>query len=241
MKLPPAGFSKGAYRDLLRTFDASGYRAVCYEPGGLVGRAIILRHDVDFALGPAVEIGAIEAAMGWRSTFFVLVATEFYNIFTRAGRSALREIQAQGHDIGLHFDRYVHCGQDEEAAAERECKMLEDIVRAPVTVTAFHRPAQTPEVLGRAGRFAGRVHVYAPEFFSDIGYVSDSAGYWSYGSPTEHPAFLKGRPMQVLTHPYLWVGEKTETARDHVERVRRARETFLADEYRRNLRYFREE
>jgi hypothetical protein len=237
MDLPPSGFSKAVYRDLLTAFSQAGYRAAGYDKGQLSGRRLILRHDVDYALGPAVAIGEIEAETGWRSSFFVLVATEFYNLFTRVGRQALREIQAQGHEIGLHFDRSVYSGQDEEAAARKECATLEDLLGQPVRVTAFHRPAQTPEVLGQGGLFAERPHAYAPEFFRDIGYVADSAGYWSHGHPLDHAAFRDGQPMQLLTHPYLWMGAETETAKAHIDRVRRVREAFLVHEYRRNLRY----
>lgn len=234
------GFSPSGYRALLREFADAGYVCGSFDAVEADTGLLLLRHDVDYNPHLACQLGAIAAEEGCKATFFVLLATEFYNLFTRAGREALRELQQQGHDIGLHFDRSVYDADEAglEAAAAQECTALEELLGQPVKVTAFHRPAVTPEVLGRTGLFAGRPHAYDPRFFTDMAYVSDSAGYWAYGHPCDHPAFAAGTAMQVTMHPYLWCADESASAFEKIERVRREREAFLVSEYRRNLRYY---
>lgn len=232
-------FSPDEYRLLLRTLKTAGYGFAAFG-SRLNDAQAILRHDVDYSMKYAAYIGAIEAEEGCHATYFVLLATEFYNLHSREGRRYLRELQSLGHRVGLHFDRSAYDGglNEHQVAAQRECEVLENLLGEEVTVTAFHRPAQTPEVLGMAGLFAGRVHAYSPEYFTDIAYVSEGAGFWSHGSPFEQDAFQRGAAIHILTHPYLWVHQMHGTARDRIERFRRERESFLVSELHRNLRYY---
>lgn len=240
MPLDTNDFSATSYQNMLRELKQRGYRFVNFENSVRRDGTAIVRHDVDFSLEYAKKMAFMDSSAGIGATFFVLVSTEFYNIFSRAGRACLRDILGQGHEIGLHFDQSIYDvdGSAMEDAARRECAILEDVLGRPVRVTAFHRPAQTPEVLGRPGLFAGRLSAYAPEFFSEIGYVSDSAGYWSYGHPLDHRAVESGRSIQIVAHPYLWMHEKAKTPFERIEGFRREREAFLVEELRRNLRYY---
>jgi hypothetical protein len=234
------GFSLAGYRSLLQSFIDLGYESADYFTIRPNEKTIIFRHDIDFALGPAVKIAEIESEMGIQSTFFVLVSTEFYNLFSKENRVLLARLQGLGHRIGLHFDRSVHSGDlsKQEKAARIECSVLENLIGSEVLVTAFHLPAQSPEVLGRPGLFADRIHAYAPEFFTDIGYVSDGAGFWSHGHPLQHPSVANGSSLQLLTHPYLWDGEYDASPLERIQSVISKRQEFLLSEYRRNLLYF---
>lgn len=236
-------FSLSGYRQLLSDLRGVGYHYVDFHGVTASNVCIISRHDIDYSLEYAVKIGAIDESQAVHSTFFVMLGSQFYSPFSRPSRAALRELVAQGHEIGLHFDRSIYDGDEAalEAAAYRECAILEDLVGCAVRVTAFHRPAQTPEVLGRPGLFAGRLHAYAPEFFNQIGYVSDGAGYWSHGHPLDQPAIKARTAIQILTHPYLWVGDVDRSAIDSIEQFRREREAFMISELRRNLRYYPKE
>jgi hypothetical protein len=242
----PADFSQAGYRALLRSFRSAGYRSADFESVAARETQLLLRHDVDLSLDEAVKIAEIDASESWRATVFVLVATEFYNVFTHAGRASVLKIISLGHEIGLHFDGSVHNDgrppteftPELEAAAERECEMLERLIGAPIKIIAFHRPRQSSWVIRRSGRFANRLQAYAPEFMSDIAYVADSAGHWSEGHPLDHPAFQQRLAMQVNMHPYLWTQPAGLDRVQKIDSVREARAQFLEREARRNFSFY---
>lgn len=236
------------YRDLLQMLRERGYRSASFHDFEVSRADLILRHDIDLSLDLAMRMGAVDAELGWRATFFVLLASEFYNPASADGRAALRALRAQGHEIGLHFDAAVYTDDvyrddvytDDDAmlaaAAARECAVLTEIIDAPVRVTAFHRPSTChPRFLGMAGPFAGLPHAYEPRFFTDAAYVSDGAGYWSHGAPLDHAAVTQRRGMQLLTHPYLWLlpGADRDTKITHFLQGRQQR---LRAEAARNFR-----
>jgi hypothetical protein len=241
-----ADFSPSAYRDLLRAFHSAGYRSASFDAVAPREPQLLLRHDVDLSLEEAHKIAEIDAAEDWRATVFVLIASEFYNVFTHAGRTAVLDIMRLGHEIGLHFDGSVYNDgappaeftPELEAAARRECDMLENLIGVPVRTLSFHRPRRSPWILGRPGRFADRLQAYAPEFFADIAYVADSAGSWSEGHPLDHPAFHQRRAMQATMHPYLWTQPARRDRVEKIDTLRQERARFLLCEARRNFSFY---
>lgn len=201
-----ADFTLDAYRDLIAALRDKGYEVLGYEAADPASRHLILRHDVDQSLGLAAEMAEFERAIGVASTYFVLVRTEMYNILSRDGTAYLRRILDAGHRVGLHLDAFLYAAADGagtlEAAAVWECDVLEQATGKAVELISFHRPARS--LLGREGTLAGRLHVYAPRFFSAMGYCSDSQGAWRHGHPLDHDAVRDGRALQLLTHPVWW-------------------------------------
>jgi hypothetical protein len=212
-------FSPAAYGALIGALRERGYQARSFADTNPNERHVIVRHDVDFSLGAALQMARQEAGMGIPATYFVLLRTEFYNVLSGEGFEALRAIAGQGHSIGLHFDAALYDEKDIEPAAARECALLEAVIDRPVTAMSFHRPA--PERIGTAHTFGGRLNAYSPRFVKDIGYCSDSRGEWRYGTPLDHPAIRDGRALQLLVHPFWW----TEPSLPPNERLRR----FLGD------------
>lgn len=197
-------FTPESYRDLVRGLIETGYVVRDYTDHDPAAAHLILRHDVDMSLDAAVAMAEIENGLGVAATYFVLVRSELYNPAAAAGQAALRRLLALGHRVGLHFDAALY---DADAALDdavaRECALLEWLTGRPVEIVSFHRPVKA--LLGRPGRLAGRLHTYAPEFFSAIGYCSDSRGGWHYGPPQTHAAVTERRALQLLTHPIWWV------------------------------------
>ncbi len=199
-------FTPNNYIDLVQTIIGRGYAIVDFATADPKRKHLLLRHDIDMSIQAAVEMAEAEAAAGLKSTYFVLMRSEFYNPWAPESWSGLRRISGLGHDVGLHLDAALYRDVDEalEVAALRECSQLEGLLEQPVTSISFHRPAK--RLLGREGRLAGRQHAYQPRFFSDMGYCSDSRGGWHQGPPLEHPALNDGRALQLLTHPIWWTG-----------------------------------
>ncbi|WGM40046.1 hypothetical protein [Caulobacter sp. NIBR1757] len=207
-------FTTAGYGALLTAFSDAGYEAVDLEALDAGRRHVFLRHDVDFSPEYCAPIARAEIDVGYRSTFYFLVTSPFYNILDPAVRDDLRRLSALGHAIGLHFDASLYPeGPQLEEQAERERMLLESVADAPVRSISFHRPA--PSLVGRPGHFAGRPHTYQPQFVEAIAYYSDSQGAWRFGHPLDSEAFARAAAMQLLTHPIWWCidVEETPTAR----------------------------
>jgi hypothetical protein len=197
-------FSWSGYRALIQAFLDRGYAVKLFRELDPNESHVVLRHDIDFSLRAAVDIARIEADMGVRSHYYVLLQTEFYNLCSPENWGRVVEIAELGHDVGLHFDasRYDADIETLEAAVARECDVLAAIMGREVATVSFHRPAQ--RLLGLVRPLAGRLHAYQPQFFSEIAYVADSRGLFRYGHPLDHEAFAAGRALQILTHPIWW-------------------------------------
>ena len=89
---------------MLALLQENGYSVRGYHDWNKTPRCVILRHDIDNSLPQAVRLAELEAEEGARSTYFVLLRTDFYNPASRDGLEALRHILSLGHEIGLHFD-----------------------------------------------------------------------------------------------------------------------------------------
>lgn len=201
-----ADFTSEGYRQLIASLVALGYKIKNYDAVQAAQRHLVLRHDIDQSLEAAAALAALEAAEGWRASYFVLMRSEMYNPFSPAGARALEEISNHGHEIGLHLDAALYGGDIAalEAAAAHECAMLESITGQKVAMISFHRPA--PELIPCAQRLAGRGNTYEPRFFNEIGYCSDSRGAWHHGHPREHDLVKTGQALQLLTHAIWWMG-----------------------------------
>jgi len=202
--LPIREFSWNGYRQLIQAFVDQGYEIPPLSDFSPDKPHLLVRHDVDFSMKFALDIAHIEADMGWRAHYFVLLQTEFYNLCSPDDWNRLRLLIELGHDVGLHFDasRYSQDVGSLELATATECDVLEQILGRKVTNISFHRPA--PSLLGLDRTLAGRDHLYRPRYFSDVAYITDSRGLFRYGHPLDHEAFAAKHAMQLVTHPIWW-------------------------------------
>lgn len=213
-------FSFDDYERFLAHFLDRGYEFAGFgdpEPG-----QVLLRHDVDLSATRAAEMARIEADHGLTSTYFFLVSSPAYSLLSVEGRAALDEIEALGHDVGLHFDVHHHWdGEPDETTltetVREELEGLSRLTSGTVDAVSFHVPPDW--VLER--EFDGFRNAYAPRYFGEVDYVSDSNQKWR-----DEPVFGGPVPetVQVLVHPGLWtpdgdpLDEVLGTFRDRLER-----------------------
>lgn len=200
-------FTHDGYRGLLR-LARDNYPVRSYTDFEEGERFVLWRHDVDYALQPAVELARIEAEEGVRATYFVLVYSEFYTLLEPSSRRALEQIRGLGHTIGLHFDITQYgIGNEESLAAHlvREREMLERCGGGTITAFAFHNPDAHALSFTRM-RYAGLVNTYARYFREQVAYGSDSNGIWRHRPIGE--LLQDGAPrLQILTHAEWWTRE----------------------------------
>lgn len=230
-------FTYAAYRALLSLLREEGYSVRNYHNYADAPRCVILRHDIDTSLPRAVRLAELEAEEGVQSTWFVLLRTDFYNVFSRSGREALDRICSLGHEIGLHFDEasYVPALGPEELVQSviKECgllsALLDGVSPSSVSVVSMHRPSR--ETLEADYDIPGIINSYGKTFFRDFKYLSDSRRRWR--EPVEE-IIRSGEHdrFHILTHAF-WYHEEEEdisqTVGDFIRMANRERYRHMAE------------
>ena len=171
------------YRELLEAARAGGYRFAFFDREPQAGD-LLLRHDVDLALDPALEMAELEAGMGVGATYFLMTRSEHYNLDSRSGENARRRLRELGHRIGFH-GLYPDAGLDERFDP----------------ILAWHTPE--PEYMTLP--LEGVVNAMQPGYFDPDHYRSDSNKHWRHSCPHEQLARGEFEWLQLLIHPELWI------------------------------------
>ena len=203
---------------------------------------VLMRHDVDLDLDKALRMSDLEAEAGIKATYFFLVRTDHYNVFSRTGTDTVARILSAGHHLGLHFDCAAYpqdaSVDDLARACALEADMLQNWFGREVTTVSYHRPG--PAVLsGDPALSAPRPHTYMKRFTENVKYFSDSRGQWGHGCPTDSPAFEQGRPLHILAHP-VWWNRAPKPAYDTLFRLCERKHKDLDDSVAQNCAVFRE-
>lgn len=205
-------FTYEAYSALISAIAKKGYSFDSYQAYTVSGKSCILRHDVDIDLLKAVKLAELESSLLYndrggyiRSTYFVLVTSDFYNIHSRRSRSLLGQIKEFGHHIGLHFDETAYkIGNDKEMLVKKileERQVLSDIIADEVVAVSMHRPSS--HLLEMNLEIPSMINSYSNCFFHDFKYVSDSRMHWREDvlSIVESGQYDK---LHILTHPFWY-------------------------------------
>jgi hypothetical protein len=175
------GFHLVHYRELLEAAQSGGYRFTFFDRPPEAG-TVILRHDLDLSLDAALTMAEVEAEAGAAATYFLMTRSEFYNLDSASGRSAVERLRELGHRVGLHAV-WPHVDRDERFDP----------------VLAWHNP--DPEYMREP--VDGFVNVMESPW-ADV-YRSDSNQHWRQGCPHEELAAGRFERLQLLTHPEIWV------------------------------------
>lgn len=201
-------FSYVSYENLLKTLTDYGYNTIFYDECYNKGRKAIIRHDIDYCLEKSIHIGEIEKSLNVKSTYFLLLSSDFYNVFSAKGQQIIDSLHNMGHEIGLHFDeaRYPECVGNVEAVKEKiikEADIMTKAVGRSITKVSMHRPSR--EIIDSDLKIPGIINTYGSFFIRDYKYISDSRRKWK--EPIE--AYIRNgeyEKFQILVHPF-WYGE----------------------------------
>lgn len=233
-------FTYEAYRELIALLREYGYTICDYHNYAQADKSVILRHDIDLEIEKAVKMAEIEHDIGVSSTYFVLVSSNFFNVFSKRNQAYLREICDMGHTVGLHFDevKYDDGQTDLVQAMEQEAALLEQCLGHEVRSLSMHRPSQT--TLEADYKVAGGriVNSYGTEFFHRHKYVSDSRRYWREDVISIIKSGEYDR-LHVLTHPF-WYDEEEQSASAGFKRFCISRAVQCYDDLNDNVRDLQE-
>ncbi len=209
-------FTYSAYVELIKLLREYEYQLTSYLDYENVAKPVILRHDIDNSITKALRLATIEAKQNVKSVYFVLLTSDFYNIFSKKSYEGLVEILNMGHQIGLHFDEGRYTINNEKQLKnyiEYEKNILEGILNQSVNVVSMHRPSKW--ILENNITFKNIINAYSETFFKDFKYLSDSRMYWREDvfATIQSNKYDK---LHILTHPF-WYGEHQASVRERIK------------------------
>ena len=200
-------FNIDGYKYLLKKAKEKQYIFSAYQEKK--EQMIFLRHDVDVSPHLALKMAQIEYELGIKSTYFFMLRSPFYNLFSRANDSIVREIINMGHHIGLHFDEgYYSKNLDLQVLIDEEIDILEKNFNIKIDTVSFHQPSQ--KIINNEVSIR-QINTYDTQFFKEIKYLSDSNMHFKE-DPFEIIQNSCYNKLQLLIHPIWWMvdGETTE-------------------------------
>ena len=181
---------------------------------GSGARLLLLRHDIDLSPSRALPMARLESTLGFRATYFVMVRSPFYSVERNV--EAIRQLEAAGHEIGLHFTPDGSPGDAARAGLERtiteQAGALAGATGCAVRSVSFHRPLANH--LHGPDEIAGLLNANAARCMQ--WYLSDSRGHWREGDPMRSLLEDRGPVLQMLTHP-IWWGDRHRPAPEVLE------------------------
>lgn len=197
-------------------------------------KLICMRHDVDNAITPAVDMARWEAERGYRSTYFILHTAPYWQE-KETLKAALEVIRDGGHEIGFHINAIteaINTGRDPIAIAAEAVGELRSYGYDVHGVVAHGDPAcyqygfindeiftesARPDY-GDSDRMIAKPDLklhpisrlglgfdYDPNWLPRGDYLSDSGGEWSKPFEDVAAAFPdETRQLHMLVHPDWW-------------------------------------
>ena len=199
------GFTFDEYDWLLEAVEDAGYEAVTVREylsrEDLPTRFVSFRHDVDRKAENAAKMAEAEAKRGVAATYYFRTSTFDPDL--------ARWIESLGHEIGYHYEDYVHAGGDVRAAHASFGSNLRRFREAvDVDTVCMHgnplSPHDNRDMWTEPGAPAFEAYdllgeAYLSMDFTDVTYFSDTGRTWRDG------------PLKIKDHT-MGEGSKTVSA-----------------------------
>lgn len=228
-------YTYSSYQGLMKKLSNCGYCPIRFcDVSDNIQNPAIIRHDVDLDMQKAAEMAEIEKNIGIKSTYFVLISSEFYNLFSSCNTNSAKRILSYGHEIGLHFDITAYEKNlplnKLERALQKEISLLECGLGIKVKSVSWHIPRQ--DLLGRRLEMMERNGIwnaYDPLFYNGYKYVSDSMMRWR--EPVEE--YIENKEyekLQILTHP-VWYRKEQDMKDEEILNQFREKRIYTGNKY----------
>lgn len=228
-------FTYKSYKNMLDKLKNYNYNFCNYKNYSNFEKCVILRHDVDNSLKNAVKFAYLEYKNNVQSTYFILLSTNFYNIFSKESRCMINEIKSMGHEIGLHFDEVKYDISNEEDLkkyAKKEMLIMSIELEMNIDAISMHRPSKW--LLEKNIKFDNVVNSYEKIFFEQFKYLSDSRMDWREDVLGIIESQLYNK-LHILTHSFWYTEENLDITTRVIEFIKNAdkeRYYYLKDNIR---------
>jgi len=193
-------FNLKKYENILLTGITNNYEFRFFEDFRK-NKTILLRHDIDVNPTFALRIAKIEHELAVRSTFFFMLRSPFYNLFSRSVHKIVKEILEMNHAIGLHYDAAFTIENIQEDI-NFQIEILEKTFETKVSTVSFHQPSK--DVIANKVKI-NQINTYDSNDMKGVFYMSDSNANWKENNPIEIIESGNYLSIQILTHPIWWV------------------------------------
>ena len=190
-----------SYRDFLLSLKEKEFEFVFFDGLSKEYGQILLRHDIDFDTSLANQMAIIENELGIKATYFFLMKSDFYNVFSAKDYQNILAIRALGHKISLHFDPLVY--DDFSFGLLVEARMFKTLFDEDISIISLHRPNEFFKQHNQS--IFGIEHTYQAKYFHKIKYFADSTGEWRFGHPFDSEEYAAGKTLHILIHPIWWI------------------------------------
>lgn len=165
---------------------------------------VILRHDIDISLEPAVKMAEIEKKLGIKSTFFILLQSPYYNAFSENSIKYVKKIIGMGHRIGLHYDSLIIRKFNFVANEflKNEIKMMSIHYQTEVNNISSHIPSYNKKLKFKLPK--NILDADSEIYKKNRKYVSDSVQNWREGTFSK---YVNEKNLYILIHPIWWTEE----------------------------------
>ena len=159
-------------------------------------KCFLIRHDVDWDLELALKIAQLENNLEIKSTYFILVTSELYNILSPSNKKLINKIKNLNHEIGLHFDASNY-KSNYNNHAKKEGKILESIIGQRVNSISLHNPS----VDDFYPAFPSFNDAYSKKYFKKEYYLSDARFDFRDKNPFDLIEKVNESFIQISLHP----------------------------------------
>lgn len=211
-------FTKEGYKRLLDLALHSGYEFLAFDSEERFDKkqVCLLRHDIDTDIESALEIAKIEANLGIRSTYFVMLRSPVYNLMGRANHSIVQNILSLGHWLGLHYDEGFY--PDNRYTVEEwvycEAEVLKKMFGVSIKAVSFHQPSQN--VLSGNIKLRDFINTYDKQDLPYFYYVSDTNKTWKSNSPDKIFNEVLHLKVHLLIHPMWWCNNTPDLSQESI-------------------------
>ncbi len=195
---------------------------------------LVLRHDVDFSPEAALQMAELEASMGVKATYYLLLSSPYYNLIGKEYIQFPKKLVELGHEVGLHYDINILEIMDNDdliSALKLQSNFLSKLADSDVKSIAMHTPSNYGIDPFRETKFneSKLINAYNNHYTNKMAYFSDSCGAWRNDfveclNKKDFPA-----QMQLLVHPIFW-GTNSVTRWKSLNRLIENKISFLLDD-----------
>ncbi len=229
-------FTIDKYHELL-VLAKKNYNFISYKNIDYKQKFILWRHDCDFSLNRALKLAELEKKENIFTTYFINLHSEFYNLFEKEQSKIIKQIINLGHYIGIHFDTNYYDIKSEEDLNKWlvfEKNIFVKLFNIKPFVFSFHNP-NFFSLSFEKKKYSGLINCYSKQFKNNVGYISDSNGYWRFKRLSDVLSLSKEKNIQVLTHPAWWQDVKSFPY-DRIQRCVKGRAQNILDNYDKQLK-----
>lgn len=221
--------SEKNYINLLKTLITNNYKFESFDNRNKYEKIVLLRHDIDVNLNYALKLAEIEKELNIKATYFLMLRSPMYNLFSRSNLKIVKKIIELGHHIGLHFDTFGLENDKIQETIDFEINTLNKLLSVTISTVSFHQPCES--ILNNKIKI-DKINTYDKNDMKDIFYISDSNANLNI---LHIENLINEKKLHILIHPIWWINDNFISTKENwnkaiIDNFKREEEQLLLTE-----------